>query len=127
MEKQKTKLNKEQSQTLIDAIKEVATANPDWTHERVVKTALGVAGLATVVSEKFTKPGTMSRWWHKAHGTNPNRTTAKITDCPALDTIRQAEAQIAHAVHKLEDERDQIQRKLMELDNTIARYKQFTR
>ena len=56
---------------------------------------------------------------------NPVAARGAVPATPALDAIRSAETAIRQALRQLEDERDCLQRKIKELDDTINKYRKF--
>lgn len=47
------------------------------------------------------------------------------SDSPAIDSIRSAEKQIQSAILALENDRDQLHARIVEIDNLVAKYKKF--
>jgi hypothetical protein len=68
--------------------------------------------------------GAISDYSKKCGWASKRATGAPVEQTP-MDLIRQAEAQIRSALKGLDAERDQLHRRLKELDNTVDRYKRM--
>lgn len=77
----------------------------------------------SICNEQFERPYDVTKHRKEAHGIE--RSKPKSSNKSAIDMILDAQQQIKQALSKIDEERAQIQQRLLDLDTMAAKYKKL--